>query len=142
MTITTRLHTFFHGKLVGTDQFGNRYYTEKSPKGKQAKRWVIYKTIPMKPWEWVLVFCVIGLVYLLFRRWDVAEPSKIPPEWHGWLHYTLDAPLIKANQPHYTWEKPHVPNLTGTTGAYMPPGHLLKGGHRAASTSDYEPWKP
>jgi len=121
MTITTRLHTFFHGRLVGTDQFGNRYYTEKraiknQDQRKHAKRWVIYK--------------------------GKAEPSKVPPQWHGWLHYTLDAPLTQPDQPHYIWEKPYIPNLTGTTGAYMPPGHLLKGGQRATSTSDYEPWKP
>lgn len=117
MTITTRLHTLIHGKLVGTDQFGNRYYTERSAgRGKKAKRWVLYN--------------------------GKAEPSKVPAQWHGWLHYTLDAPLTDAAQPHYNWEKPHIPNLTGTTGAYVPPGHLLAGGKRAPSTSDYEAWKP
>ena len=29
MTITTRLYTFFHGKPVGTDAFGNRYFMER-----------------------------------------------------------------------------------------------------------------
>ena len=114
MTITTRLHTFFYGKLVGTDQFGNRYFTEKASRRKQAKRWVLYH--------------------------GKAEPSKVPPQWHGWLHYTLDAPLVNAE--HHDWEKEHIPNLTGTTGAYVPPGHLLRGGQRDASTSDYEAWKP
>ena len=109
MTMTTRLHTLFHGKLVGTDQFGNRYYTDKQKK----KRWVLYK--------------------------GKAEPSKVPAEWHGWLHYTLDAPVEAAP---YAWKKEHLPNLTGTTHAYVPPGHLLRGGHRDVSTSDYEAWKP
>ena len=124
MTITTRLYTFFHGTLVGTDQFGNRYYRSKpdrranytSPSRRREKRWVIYK--------------------------GIAEPSKVPPEWHGWLHYTFDEPPAKRKIPHYSWEKPHLPNLTGTKGAYAPPGHLLKGAHREKTTADYEPWKP
>jgi NADH:ubiquinone oxidoreductase subunit len=115
MTITTRIHMAIFGRRVGEDQFGNVYYTEKKAlKGRRARRWVLYK--------------------------GKAEPSKIPPEWHGWMHYTLDAPLI--NIKHHAWEKPHLPNLTGTVNAYLPPGHLLKGGHRSPSTSDYEPWKP
>ena len=32
--------------------------------------------------------------------------------------------------------------LTGTALAYRPPGHTLKGGHRAPATGDYEPWTP
>ncbi len=117
MTITTRLHTFFHGELVGKDQFGNRYYTERrAPKEGRQKRWVLYK--------------------------GKAEPSKVPAEWHGWLHYTLDAPPGERLIRHYGWEKPHLPNLSGTENAYVPPGHLLKGGERDATTSDYEAWKP
>ncbi len=37
-TIGTRIQTFFSGKLIGKDNFGNRYYQSKS-----GKRWVIYK---------------------------------------------------------------------------------------------------
>lgn len=123
MTVTTRLYTAFFGQLVGTDQFGNRYYKKKGAahgesgaydKRKREKRWVIYK--------------------------GKAEPSKVPAEWHGWLHYTLDAPLV--SRPHQPWEKEHLPNLTGTENAYLPPGHLLKGAHRDSTTSDYEAWKP
>lgn len=35
-TIGTRLYTWRHGKLVGEDDLGNKYYT------KGEKRWVIY----------------------------------------------------------------------------------------------------
>jgi NADH:ubiquinone oxidoreductase subunit len=42
----------------------------------------------------------------------------------------------------YAWEKDHQPNLTGTPLAYHPPGSVLRGGHRAATTGDYEPWTP
>ena len=117
MTITTKLYTFFNGHLVGTDQFGNRYFTEKKePKARKAKRWVMYN--------------------------GLAEPSKVPPEWHGWLHYTHDVPPSKRTISHHEWEKPHEPNLTGTPGAYVPPGHVLRGGERAPSKADYEAWKP
>lgn len=117
MTITTRIHTFFYGRLVGQDAFGNRYYQERrTAKGNRKKRWVIFK--------------------------GKAEPSKVPAEWHGWLHYTHDIPPSQKTEQHYMWEKPHMPNLTGTKGAYMPPGHLLKGGRRSSSTADYEAWKP
>ena len=117
MTITTRLYTYFHGKPVGQDPFGNRYFKEKNPpKHRREKRWVMYN--------------------------GLAEPSKVPPEWHGWLHYTLDAPLAQRTTPHYAWEKEHQPNLTGTAGAYVPPGHLLRGAHREGTTADYEAWRP
>jgi NADH:ubiquinone oxidoreductase subunit len=117
MTITTRLHTFFHGKPVGTDQFGNRYFTEKkTPKDRKAKRWVMYQ--------------------------GKAEASKVPAEWHGWLHYTLDTPPSQRTVVHHAWEKPHLPNLTGTVNAYVPSGSLLTGATRDKTTADYQAWKP
>jgi len=139
MTVTTRLSTFFTGTLVGTDQFGNRYYTDKKPSPQmngRTRRWVIYKDLPRPLWQKLLILPVF-----MTNRLDHAEPSKVPAEWHGWLHYTFDAPPA-ASAKRYPWQKPHLPNLTGTKGAYMPPGHLLKGGHRATTTSDYEAWKP
>ena len=112
MTITTRIYTRLFGESVGTDPFGNRYFRRKAAKGGREKRWVVYN--------------------------GKAEPSKVPAEWHGWLHYT---PSERTSHRH-AWEKEHLPNLTGTAGAYVPPGHLLRGGQRDASTSDYESWKP
>ena len=118
MTATTRLYTLFYGQFVGADQFGNRYFTEKKKaKGNaRRKRWVIYK--------------------------GIAEPNKVPPQWHGWLHYTTDAVPEPYYGPRHSWEKPHMPNLTGTKNAYVPSGHILKGGKRAAATADYDAWKP
>jgi NADH:ubiquinone oxidoreductase subunit len=70
------------------------------------------------------------------------EASRVPPEWHAWLHRTVvDPPKPGAAQPR-PWQKPHQPNLTGTGQAYRPPGHTLKGGQRAKGTGDYEPWIP
>ena len=59
----------------------------------------------------------------------------MPAEWHGWLHYTIDTALPETgNRP---WQKPHLPNATGTPLAYRPPGHDYRGGHRAAADGDY-----
>ena len=40
------------------------------------------------------------------------------------------------------WQKPHLPNATGTAASYRPPGHDYEGGHRARATGDYEAWTP
>ena len=69
------------------------------------------------------------------------EASKVPPEWHAWLHSHLGQPPVQGSQPK-SWQKPHLPNLTGTSQAYLPPGHTSMGGHRAKATGDYEPWTP
>ena len=67
MTIGTWLFTKLHGELVGTDAEGNRYYQDKRTNtGRRRRRWVIYN--------------------------GEVEASRVPPDWHGWLHYTLDAP--------------------------------------------------
>jgi NADH:ubiquinone oxidoreductase subunit len=79
------------------------------------------------------------------RRWVLykgeAEASKVPPEWHAWLHYTTDK-VPDPKRRRRPWEKPHQPNLSGTAQAYRPPGHVLQGGRRARGTGDYEPWTP
>ena len=114
MTLGTRLFTWANGRLVGTDQQGNRYYTERRPRaGTKPRRWVIYQGEP--------------------------EGSRVPPEWHSWLHYTTPAPLPEAKRP---WQKPHLPNATGTPDSYRPPGHDYEGGQRARASSDYEAWTP
>ncbi len=117
-TIGTLLYTLFQGRLVGEDQYGNRYYEarrEVTATG-HKKRWVVYQ--------------------------GLAEPSKVPPQWHGWLHYTTNY-LPKERPPvHYAWMKSPLPNLTGTPNAYVPPGHAMRGGKRAATVADYEAWKP
>jgi NADH:ubiquinone oxidoreductase subunit len=111
-TIGTHLNTWFRGHLAGEDIYGNAYYHD----GARKRRWVVYK--------------------------GLAEASKVPPEWHGWLHHTVaepptvDPPKIKP------WEKEHIPNWTGTAMAYRPPGSLLGRGERAKATGDYVAWRP
>lgn len=115
--IGTALNTLFFGHYVGKDRLGNRYYRERSASGgMREKRWVMYKGRP--------------------------EASQVPPEWHGWLHYTLDQPLPEESEFHRPWIKPHQPNLTFSDAAYRPPGHFLKGGKRAKATGDYQAWVP
>ncbi|KAA5801732.1 NADH:ubiquinone oxidoreductase subunit NDUFA12 [Alkalicaulis satelles] len=109
------------GKLVGEDQFGNRYYTErKGATGADDKprRWVVYN--------------------------GYADASRVPSDWHGWLHHTFEAPPTEAPLPRREWELDHAPNLTGTLNAYRPAGSLAFGGERRrqATPADYEPWEP
>ena len=53
-TFGTRLKTIFFGKLIGTDDLGNKYYESKS-----GKRWVIYSNtidaskIPVEWYSWI-----------------------------------------------------------------------------------------
>lgn len=118
-SVHIRFVTLISGaSLVGMDGEGNRYYKAKPRKGyKRQRRWVVYN--------------------------GEAEASRVPPEWHGWLHHQTDAvPADGANSFRRAWQKPHRPNLTGTNQAYRPAGHLLQGGQRARSDSDYEAWKP
>ena len=117
-TIGTLIYTALKGHSVGEDAYGNRYYEARSEVTATGhkKRWVIYK--------------------------GLAEPTKVPPHWHGWLHYTTDVLPTEQNPLAYTWMKEPLPNLTGTKLAYVPQGHVNRGGERAATVADYEPWKP
>ena len=115
MNLGTWLFTKLKGRRVGVDTIGNVYYAERrSRPGRRLRRWVAYA--------------------------GQAEASSVPPEWHAWLHYTTDEPLVE--RPRRPWEKPHLPNLTGTAASYRPPGHDYRGGTRDRATGDYEAWTP
>ena len=83
-------------------------------------------------------------VYNRKRRFVITsgaqEATKVPPEWHAWLHHTTEAPLDEARR--HPWQKPHEPNLTGTAQAWRPKGHDYSGGQRRITTGDYEAWSP
>lgn len=116
MPFGTFLSTIFFGQKVGQDEFGNRYYLDRRTKGqKRERRWVIYK--------------------------GISDASKVPPLWHGWLHRSLKDPPTTDNSRLYPWQKQHQPNLTGTSLAYLPPGHPAKGQKRR-HMEDYEAWSP
>lgn len=115
INLGTLLFTWMKGRQIGTDTQGNRYYTEKSvAKGRRTRRWVIYN----------------GKV----------DASRIPAEWHAWLHHTSDHPLTDVSRA--KWQKPHQANATGSAGCYLPPGHDLRGGQRERAAGDYEAWQP
>jgi NADH:ubiquinone oxidoreductase subunit len=119
-TFGTQLWTWRFGELVGEDEQGNRYFRTKGRKIDPSlgfeRRWVVYN--------------------------GYAEATRVPPSWHGWLHHTVDiAPTEEAYKPH-EWEKPHIPNMTGTPAAYRPSGSTLASGRRPAATGDYQPWTP
>lgn len=111
-----KLLTWFKGELVGKDSFGNQYYREKGSESLKERRWIIYK--------------------------GLAEASKIPAEWHGWLHHTFKMPPAIETIQRWSWEKKHLPNLSGTSYAYQPLGHFFSGGKRKPVGSDYMPWQP
>lgn len=68
----------------------------------------------------------------------IAEPSKIPPYWHGWMHYTTSAPP-KSAEKIFFWQKKHLPNLTGTKYAY----HPRNSSSASSNTSNgYNSWSP
>ena len=107
-TLGTFIYTLFAGKLIGRDQFGNKYYSNS-----KGRRWVIYK--------------------------DNIESSKIPPDWHSWIHF------LKINKPSteekkFLWQKQYEENLTGTARAYKPEGSLTSGLKK--NMKKYEIWKP
>ena len=104
-------------KRVGEDEYGNAYFEERrvSLEGR-PRRYVIYK--------------------------GYADASRVPADWHGWLHHTLAEPPTDAPLKRHAWEKDHEPNLTGTLYAYRPKGSLARSGPRAAATGDYEAWTP
>mgnify|MGYP001800654021 FL=1 len=111
-TIGTQLFTNRHGEKVGEDDQGNVFYQKDGGK----RRWVIYN--------------------------GEIEASRVSPEWHGWLHHTYDAPPTEAPLKRKTWERPHKENLTGTDGAYRPPGSILPPTARKPVSADYEAWQP
>jgi NADH:ubiquinone oxidoreductase subunit len=119
--LTTFFFTMLRGKFVGEDDFGNKYYRRKisvendgDPRSNE-RRWVIYN--------------------------GLSESSKVPADWHNWLHYSTDK-FPDGMRRKYFWEKPHMPNLTGTKNRYLPTGHINSGKVRQGSTSDYIPWQP
>ncbi len=80
------------------------------------------------------------------RRWVLYDgpndASRVPPEWHGWLHHTHDDLPGEALPPVRPWQADALPNQTGTARAHRPAGALERGGARSAATGDYQPWSP
>ncbi|MCC1491760.1 NADH:ubiquinone oxidoreductase subunit NDUFA12 [Cognatishimia sp. F0-27] len=109
-TLNTQWYTARHGQKVGEDEQGNVFYQTSDGE----RRWVIYN--------------------------GEAEPSRVSPAWHGWLHHTYQDPPTERPLPRKEWEKPHLENLTGTAQAYAPAGSLRRA--EPIERKDYEAWSP
>lgn len=110
----TRLFTRRHGQEVGRDDQGNIYY--RAGVWPDEKRWVIYNGEP--------------------------EATRIPPDWHLWMHKTVrETPIERPLAPR-VWERPWSPNATGTSLAHVPSGSLNASGKRPRATGDYRAWTP
>ena len=117
MHLGTIIYTFFRGYYVGSDNFENKYYSNKKDFSLlKAKRWVIFK--------------------------GAVEATKIPPHWHAWLHKITRDPPINYNHK-YHWQKDHIVNKTGTDEAYYPDFHpLSNSSKKLKSNAEYESWNP
>ncbi|RZK79094.1 MAG: NADH:ubiquinone oxidoreductase subunit NDUFA12 [Methylobacterium sp.] len=129
MGIMTSIFTWWNGATVGTrfyglrgmtrmgeDALGNIYYQGRRDTNGVPRRWVMYQ--------------------------GANDASRVPPDWFSWLRHMIDDVPDLALPQARAWEKPAVPNMTGTALAYRPQGAMEKGGHRAAATGDYEAWSP
>lgn len=113
MKIITWLLTKIRGQVIGTDLLGNTYYQDNRLRDNgKCRRWVVYN--------------------------GQAEATKVPPQWHAWLHYVIDVP--PTNEESYAWQQPHQRNLTGTKFAHQPSQWLQSKEER--TPKEYEAWKP
>ena len=105
------LGTFIYTLFTGKF-VGEDEFNNKYYSNSSGKRWVIYK--------------------------NKVESSKIPPEWHLWIHFlTKDKPSKNLNK--FKWQKKHKENLTGTSEAYKPDGMLSSESKK--DMKKYESWE-
>ena len=116
-----QIFTWWHKQTVGTFIYtlftgkfaGSDQFGNKYYFNSKGKRWVIYK--------------------------NSIEASKIPPEWHSWIHFLgTNKPSDKTKR--FSWQKQHEENLTGTNRAYKPEGSLASDFKK--NMKRYEIWKP
>ncbi len=123
-TFFLQFFTWWNGQTIGTRfhtwRHGERVGEDNAGniyyQSAEGKRWVIYN--------------------------GIAEASAIEPGWHGWMHYRVDTPPSEQDYKPKEWQKPHQPNLTGTSGAYRPKGSVASQEKRPRVTGDYDAWAP
>ena len=108
--------------LVGRDGFGNSCF-EKVDAQSNRNRWVVFA----------------GSAH----HYGNQNPTVVPPEWHGWLHYTTDENPVNSpdgfKQPQYHLEAKIHPSFGGVK--YQPKG--ARGTlPRQRNWRKYEPWTP
>ena len=102
--------TFIYTLLTGKC-VGNDEFGNKYYENSKGKRWVIYKSS--------------------------VESSKIPAEWHMWIHF-LKKKVPNINQNKFNWQKKHEKNATGTSKAHKPEGSLILDSNK--KMKKYETW--
>ena len=120
MGFLKQIFTWWHKQTIGTFIYtlftgrleGVDEFGNKYYSNSKGKRWVIYK-------------------------YNI-ESSKIPAEWHSWIHF------LKMNKPtednkKFSWQKQHEENLTGTKKAHKPEGSLIHNSKK--NMKKYETWK-
>ena len=115
-----QVFTWWNKQTIGTFVYtlifgkfvGSDEFGNKYYNNTSGKRWVIYK--------------------------DTVESTKIPAEWHLWIHF-LTTSKPSDNLIKYNWQKKHSENLTGTNKAYKPAGSLTSDSKK--SIKNYETWK-
>ena len=115
-TIGTALWSSRNGTRVGEDHQGNVYFQGGKDVHGHPRRWVMYA--------------------------GANDASRVPPEWHGWLHHTVNQPPTHMPLERRDWETDHTPNMTGTPYAVKPKGSVGASGVRQKSDGDYEAWTP
>ena len=102
LTLLKKIFTWWNRDTLGTKiktiffgkYVGKDLFGNKYYKNKSGKRWVIYN--------------------------GEIEATKIPIEWYSWMHHTKNK-IENVNEiKKYDWEKPHLPNKTGTNESYHP----------------------
>ena len=115
-----QIFIWWHRQTIGTfiltlftGKFvGKDEFGNKYYSSSKGKRWVIYK--------------------------NKIETSKIPSEWHLWIHFLAkNKPSDNINK--FSWQKKHTGNLTGTKDAHKPEGSLAS--DLKKNMKKYETWK-
>jgi NADH:ubiquinone oxidoreductase subunit len=116
MQVLTLLWARFKGKEVGHDEFGNRYFEMR-----QADYWGKNRRI-----------CIYN---------GNPEATKIPAEWHGWMHYKYNFETVKKLENKYIWQSKHIPLISDVLDKVTA---RLKGTRtqRQKEQRRYDSWKP
>ncbi len=102
LTFIKKIFVWWNQETIGTKlktiffgkYVGKDNFGNKYYESKKGKRWVIYN--------------------------DEIDASKIPVEWYSWMHFTKNKIENSHDFKKYEWQKPHIPNQTGTENAYHP----------------------
>ena len=111
-TLGTRFWTWRAGEFVGEDDYGNATIDRRTVTAAGS-------SITARP-----------------------KPPAFHPAGTGRMHRRTDIPPTEDSYRPKQWEKPHLPNLTGTPAVYRPRGSILTAEKRQEVTGDYEPWVP